>query len=192
MNRCKLWRWLFPWSLPTEILWSPLSPHHPLKTRSTPFFALKLFFAARQCTRTSDGCIYGDKSSEFSMKSEIDMNFRIFCFLNPGDVELTSDVEEILLRFIQFGNFASYEFSKIISLNWIANSDGPDPFNANHFFGGSSIDPPISVKWWNRSISLIMGATTKQHKDAFDLKFSMHYSVNLIAFVNINMSFCCL
>ena len=45
--------------------------------------ALKQFVATIQCRRTSDGCIDGDDSSEFVIKGGIDMNFRIFCLLEP-------------------------------------------------------------------------------------------------------------
>ena len=56
-------------------------------------FYVKLFVADRQCTIMSNGFIDGDYSGEFAIKGGIAMNFRIFCLLNPGDAELTSDGE---------------------------------------------------------------------------------------------------
>ena len=60
---------------------------------ATDMFYVKLFVADRQCTIMSNGFIDGDYSGEFAIKGGIAMNFRIFCLLNPGDAELTSDGE---------------------------------------------------------------------------------------------------
>ena len=83
-------------------------------------------------------------------------------------------------------------FFKKISLNWIANADGPNPFNATHFFDGSEIDPPISVKLCNRINSSVMLATEIKHKEEFSLKLAMHSYVDLLVFVKLKMSLCCL
>ena len=155
-------------------------------------FCVKTVFAARQCTRTPSGWIYGYKLSRFAMKGGITMNYWTFCLLDSRDVDLTSDKEEIFLRSVQIGKVTSSEFSKIFSSNWITNTDGSVHFNATHFFDGSTIDPPIDVKYWKGSIYFVMKATTIKHKEAFDLKSLMHSSVDLLAFVKLNMSLCSL
>ena len=58
----------------------------------------------------SDGYIDGDELSEFAMKGGIAMNFRIFCLLNPENVGLTSEWEEISLRFVYIGKVTSSKF----------------------------------------------------------------------------------
>ena len=56
-------------------------------------FASELFVVNRHCTRMSNDFIDGDETREFAMEGGISMSFRIFCLLNPGDVELTPDGE---------------------------------------------------------------------------------------------------
>ena len=63
-------------------LWKPFN---------TLCFASIMFVAVWKRTRMYDGCIDGDKPSEFAMKGEIAMNFRMFCLLEPGYVDLTYD-----------------------------------------------------------------------------------------------------
>ena len=162
------------------------------KLFNTLVFSSKLVVGASQCMRMSDGSIDGDKSREFDMKGGIAMNFQIFCLLYPWDIELTSDGEYNFLRFVQLGKVTSSKFSRLFNSNLTTNADGPNPFNATQFFNGSSMDTQISVKWQKRSISFLMRATTMQHKEDFYLKFSMHSSVNLLAFVKLKISFCCL
>ena len=68
--------------------------------------------ATRQCTRTFNGCIDVDESSEFAIKGGIAMKFIIFCLFDPRDFELTPDGEETFLDFPRLGKSCLLSFRK--------------------------------------------------------------------------------